>query len=194
MRKLSIPIGLLIAGSAASAWAADYPKSVNEPPSGPGTEVKPTLMPERGRVEPGWDVNGYIGGGIGWSLGARVGYTLDYGIYLGADYTHFWGSSVPTVNGEQRTSRNLLAADVGYKMFFFTKAFEVRPFVMLGADFHNDFHEDTLTVSSETGFLVAPAILAAYHFGPAYISGEFRVMITPTPVHVGGFAGFGWEL
>jgi hypothetical protein len=194
MRKPSIAIGILIAGSTGSAWAADLPKSINEPPRGPGTEEKSTLMPEAGRVKPGWEVSGQIGGGIGWAVGARAGYTIDYGVYFGASYTHYWGSSVPTVNGDQRTSRNLFGADVGYKMFFFSKAFEVRPYVFLGADFNHQDHPETLTVSSETGFAVAPGVLAAYHFGPAFVSGEVRVMITPTPPHVAGFGGFGLEL
>jgi hypothetical protein len=194
MRKVSIAIGMLIAGSAATAMAEDMPKSVNEPPRGPGTEEKATIMPQAGRVKPGPEVSGSIGGGIGWGVGARVGYTIDYGFYFGASYTHFWGSSVPTVNGDQRTSSNFYGADVGYKMFFFTKAFEVRPYVFLGADSHVENHSDTLTVSNETGFCVAPAVMAAYHFGPMFVSGDFRVFITPTPPHVGAFGGVGLEL
>ena len=194
MRKLSIALGILIGGTAGSAWAQDMPKSLNEPPRGPGTEQKATLMPQAGRVTPGWEVGGQIGGGIGWGVGARAGYTIDSGFYFGGAFTHFWGSSVPTINGDQRTSSNLLGGEVGYKMFFFTKAFEVRPYVFLGADFSHQDHPETLTVSSETGFSIAPSVLAAYHFGPAFVSGEFRLMITPTPVHVGAFGGVGLEL
>lgn len=194
MRNVSIALGVLIASSTASAWAADLPKSLNEPPRGPGTEEKSTIMPEPGRVKPGWEVGGQIGGGQGWGVAARAGYTIDYGLYFGASYTHFWGSSVPTVNGDQRTSSNLFGGEVGYKMFFFTKAFEVRPYVFLGADFSHEDHPETLTVSSETGFSIAPGVLAAYHFGPAFVSGEFKVYITPTPVHVGAFGGVGLEL
>jgi hypothetical protein len=194
MFKLRFAMAVAVFGVSKAALAEDMPKSINEPPRGPGTEVKTTLAPVRGRVEPGWEVSGQIGGGIGFGLGARASYAIDYGFYVGGAFTHFWGSTVPTVNGDQRTSRNLFGGDIGYKMFFFTRAFEVRPFVFLGADFHHQFHPETLTVSSETAFAVAPSALAAYHIGPAFVSAEIRLMVTPTPVHVGGFGGFGLAL
>jgi hypothetical protein len=177
-----------------TAWSADMPKSINEPPHGPGTELKSTLEPVRNRVVPGWEVSGQMGGGQGFGLSARAGYTVDRGIYLGGNFTHFWGSSVPTVNGDQRTSQNMLGGDIGYKMFFFDRSFEVRPFVFMGADFRHENHPETLTVSSETSFSLHASGLAAYHFGPAFVSGEVRLMITPTPVHVAGFGGIGLAL
>ncbi len=195
MRHFVLAIGLLGIGSTmtAAAWAVDPPR-LNTPPAGPGTEVKSTLMPVPGRVEPGWEVSGQIGGGVGFGVGARAGYTLDRGIYLGGSYTHFFGSSEPTINGDQRTSRNLFGADIGYKMFFFDGALEARPFVFLGADMFHELHDNPATMTSETGFSVTPSILGAYRFGSAFVTGEFRVMITPTPTHVAGFGGFGWAL
>jgi hypothetical protein len=194
MRHFVFAIGLLGIGTASTAWAVEPPRSINAPPAGPGAEVKETILPVPGRVEPGWEVSGQIGGGIGFGLGARAGYTLDRGIYLGGSYTHFFGSSEDTINGDQRTSRNLFGGDIGYKMFFMDRTIEVRPFVFLGADFFHEFHEDTRSMSSETGFSVTPSILAAYRFGTMYVSGEFRTMITPTPVHVAGFGGVGMAL
>jgi len=194
MRKLALAIGTLILGSSTSAMAQSVPKSINEPPRGPGTEAKPGIMPAPERVEPGWEVSGQVGGGLGFGLGARAGYTIDYGFYLGGSFTHFWGSTVDTVNGDQRTSRNLFGGDIGYKMFFFTKALEVRPFVFLGADFFHENHPETRTVSSETGFAVHPSALVAYHIGPAFVSAEMRLMVTPTPIHVSAFGGVGMGL
>jgi hypothetical protein len=194
MRQLVLAIGLLGITSTTAAWAAEPPGPLNAPPAGPGTEVKNTIMPVPGRVEPGWEVSGQIGGGIGFGVGARAGYTLDRGIYLGGSYTHFFGSSEPTINGDQRTSRNLFGGDIGYKMFFLDRMLEVRPFVFLGADFFHELHDNPATMTSETGFSVTPSILAAYRFGSMFVSGEFRTMITPTPVHVAGFGGFGMAL
>ncbi len=194
MRRLEIALVMALMGLSKAALA-EAPKSLNEPPRGPGTEVKSTLVPAPGRVVPGWEVSGQVGGGGGgFGLGARALYALDYGFYLGGAFTHFWGDNVPTVNGDQRTSRNLFGGDIGYKMFFFTPSFEVRPFVFLGADFFHKYHPETFTASSETGFSVAPSVLAAYHIGPAFISGEVRWMITPTPTRVAGFGGFGLAL
>jgi hypothetical protein len=194
MRHFALAIGLLGICSTTTAWAVEPPGSLNAPPAGPGTEVKNTIAPVPGRVEPGWEVSGQMGGGIGFGLGARAGYTLDRGIYLGGSFTHFFGSSEPTINGDQRTSRNLFGGDIGYRMFFFERMLEVRPFVFLGADFFHELHENPATMTSETGFSVTPSILAAYRFGTMYVSGEFRTMITPTPVHVAGFGGFGLAL
>jgi hypothetical protein len=195
MRHFVIAIGLLGVCSTTTAWAVEPPKSLNEPPRGPGAEQKETWLPVAGRVEPGFEVSGQLGGGAGgFGLGARGGYTMDRGIYLGGSYTHFFGSSEETINGDQRTSRNLFGGDIGYKLFFVDRVIEVRPFVFLGADFFHEFHEDTRSMSSETGFAVHPSILAAYRFGTMYVSGEFRAMITPTPVHVAGFGGFGMAL
>jgi hypothetical protein len=194
MRHFVLAIGFLGICSTTTAWAVDPPRSLNEPPRGPGAELKDTLLPVPDRVVPGWEVSAQIGGGQGFGLGARGGYTLDRGIYLGGSYTHFFGSSEETINGDQRTSRNLFGGDIGYKMFFFDRVLEVRPFVFLGADFFHEFHDDTRSMSSETGFAVAPSILAAYRFGSMFVSGEFRTMITPTPVHVAGFGGFGMAL
>jgi hypothetical protein len=194
MRHFVLAIGLLGICSTTTAWAVEPPKSINEPPHGPGTELKDTLLPVPDRVVPGWEVSAQIGGGQGFGVGARAGYTLDRGIYLGGAYTHFFGSSTATINGDQRTSRNLFGGDIGYKMFFADRMLEVRPFVFLGADFFHEFHDDTRSMSSETGFAVHPSILAAYRFGSMYVSGEFRAMITPTPVHVAGFGGFGLSL
>src|SRR5690349_577353 len=106
MRQLAFAMGAFIITSTTAALAADVP-TLNEPPRGPGTELKSTLVPVPNRVVPGWEVSGQVGGGLGFGLGARAGYTLDRGFYLGGSYTHFWGSSVMTINGDQRTSRNL---------------------------------------------------------------------------------------
>jgi hypothetical protein len=194
MRQLVLAIGFVGITSTTTAWAVETPGSLNAPPAGPGSEVKNTILPVPGRVEPGWEVSAQMGGGIGFGVGARAGYTLDRGVYLGGAFTHFFGSSEPTINGDQRTSRNLFGGDIGYKMFFLDRMVEVRPFVFLGADMFHELHDNPRTMSSETGFSVTPSILAAYRFGTWYVSGEFRVMITPTPTHVAGFGGFGMAL
>jgi hypothetical protein len=193
MRQIVFATVLAIAGQS-TAWAQDLPKSINEPPRGPGTEAKPTLAPVEGRVTPGWEASGQIGGGHGFGLGARAGYTHDRGIYFGASYTHFWGSSIATIDGDQRTSQNIFGGDLGYKVFVFDRRLELRPFVFLGANFRNEERPENRTVASDTGFAMHASGLAAYHIGPAFVSGEVRLMITPTPVQVAAFGGVGLTL
>src|SRR5258708_27680446 len=113
MRRAGIATGILMMAATGTAWSADVPRSINEPPRGPGTELRSTVEPVPNRVVPGWEVGGQIGGGgLGFGLGARAGYTIDRGVYLGGSFTHFWGDTVPTVNGDQRTSRHMLGGDI----------------------------------------------------------------------------------
>ena len=115
VRRLS---ALAFAGAVSvsgAAWAQIFPTSINEPPRGPGTEESETYRTPSERVRPGWEVGAQAGAGIGFGVGGRAGYSFVPGIYLGASYTHYFGSSIDTINGKDSESQNIIAGEIGYK-------------------------------------------------------------------------------
>jgi hypothetical protein len=173
--------------------AEDFPSSINEPPRGPGTEQGPKFRTSTERVRPGWEVGALFGGGIGFGLGGRAGYSFVPGIYAGAEAIHFFGSSVETINGSDSESQTIFGGDIGYKLFP-RPEIELRPFVFAGAGVFNRLNETTRLVDQRTDFTLDPAFLASYRFGNAFLSAEARLQATPTPARFAIMGGLGLGL
>ena len=189
MRRLPALAIATVLSLPAAAWAQDFPRAINEPPRGPGTEQPPKVRTSSERVSPGWEAQFQFGGGIGFGIGGKAGYSFVPGLYLGAFATHFFGPSVNTIDGESHESQTIFGGDVAYK-FFPAPAIELRPFVLAGAGVFKQLQE-LGQVETNTKFVLAPGFLAAYHFGNAFVSAEGRLELTPTPVRVAILAGLG---
>jgi hypothetical protein len=189
-RRLS---ALAIAGALfvpSVALAEDFPRSINEPPRGPGTEQPPRIRTSSERIRPGWELGVQAGGGIGFGLGGRAGYSFVPGIYVGGAVTHFFGSSVETPTGSDSTSQTIFGGEVGYKIYPQPR-FELRPFLFAGAGVFNQKNDASGFVDTNTKFALAPGFLAAYHIGNAFVSAEARLEVTPTPVNLAILGGIG---
>jgi hypothetical protein len=143
-------------------------------------------------VYPGWEVGAQAGGGIGFGLGARAGYSFVPGIYLGGSYTHYFGSSVDTINGKESESQDIIAGEIGYKVYPLRRV-ELRPFILIGA---GSFGELTTlrTVESSWKFTLDPAFLVAYHIGNFFVSAEARLQVAPSPANFAALGGIGLGL
>ncbi len=159
--------GMSIASSAGAVVEAGYPAAH-----------------ERTGVEAGPVVQGVIGSGIDnrydLGVGARLGYVLNSGLYLGGTVTHY--------SGEQSSSELLLGGDVGYELYA-APHWELRPFAMVGAAVQNA--GDVPGGNNRTTFAFQPGFLTAYHFGPGFVSAEGRVQVAPTPAAVSLLGGAG---
>ena len=186
--------GALVAISTAAAAATapnatePAPSGLNTPPSGAGTERQ---QPEKvGGVRPGPE--GGVGLGTGFSdtysigMEARVGYTLRDGIYGGAALQYFAGTSV---NGNSNHA-TFVGGEIGYKVFA-TNRFEIRPYVFLGPSFITQVQGNPFFKDSNTSFAVQPSVLLMYHFGHAFVGGDGRWLVTPTPATFALFASGG---
>ena len=120
-----------------------------------------------------------FGGGIGFGIGGKAGYSFVPGLYLGAFATHFFGPSVNTLDGESHESQTIFGGDVAYK-FFPAPAIELRPFVLAGAGVFKQLQELGNT-DTNTKFVLAPGFLAAYHFGNAVRIGRGAPRANPYP-------------
>jgi hypothetical protein len=174
----------------AAAMAQDLPRSINDPPRGPGTEQTSQYRSSAERVRPGWEAGAQIGGGIGVGIGIRAGYSLVPGVYAGGSLMHFFGPNVNTLTGTDRESQTIFGADIGYK-FFPRPQVELRPFLFTGLGVFNRLNAANGIVDQSTDFTVSPSFLAAYHIGNLFITGETRLQVTPTPVHFALLGGLG---
>jgi hypothetical protein len=167
--------------------------SINAPPKGPGTEA-PTSKPDRPRMREGIEAGAQLGTGFtdtyGFGFGARLGYTFDFGGYLGGSVTHYLGNSVETINDDASAHATFLGGEAGYK-FFATDRFEVRPYVFLGPAFVTTVEEQPFLRESKTRLAFQPGLLTAYHFGQFYISLEGKAHVAPTPTALTLLAGAG---
>lgn len=183
--QVALGIATLTLLAPAMASAFDFPSSFTEAPKGAGVE-QPAPAPGAGRVVPGFEAEGNLGSGFtstyGLALGARAGYTLKPGVYVGGAVTYYQGTSLGTPAGSASNHATWLGAEAGYK--FFPRAhWELRPYVFAGpaivssSALRNDIPLQTTT----TRFGVQPGFLTAYHFGQAFISAEARYYATPAP-------------
>lgn len=167
----------------AKASAIDVPNSITAPPIGAGTE-RPSERPagqERMREGPEAAIN--VGGGFtdtyGFGLGGRVGYTLAPGLYLGGNVGYYFGHSITTAAGTESAHAMFIGAEAGYKLYpAHQSRWEVRPYVLAGPSFTKTVEEAPFRSVSSTRFAFAPGVLAAYHFGNMFLSGEGRLYIT----------------
>jgi Outer membrane protein beta-barrel domain len=177
--------------AAAASTANDpAPSGFNTPPAGPGTEHQ-----EPGRPGVRQGLEGGVGLGTGFSstygvgMEARIGYTFSDGIYGGGSLQYYAGTST----NNQSNHATFVGGELGYKVFT-SKRFEIRPYVFLGPSFITQVRDNPFFVDSSTSFAVQPSVLLMYHFGHAFLGGDARWLVTPTPatlaVFVSGGVGF----
>jgi hypothetical protein len=195
---LAIAVGgaLVAMSTAASAATASTPtepapSGLNTPPAGAGTAPPEGQQAVRvGGLRPGPE--GGVGLGTGFSstysvgMEARVGYTFRDGIYGGAALQYFAGTSV---NGNSNDA-TFVGGEIGYKVFA-TNRFEIRPYVFLGPSFITQVQGNPFFKDSNTSFAVQPSVLLMYHFGHAFVGGDGRWLVTPTPATFALFASGG---
>jgi hypothetical protein len=163
------------------------PQGFNTPPAGPGTEH---AQPGRLGLRPGPE--GGVGLGTGFSdtysigMEARVGYTLRDGVYGGAAIQYFAGTSV----NNQSNHATFFGGEIGYKVFA-TPRFEIRPYVFLGPSFITQVRSNPFFADTSSSFAVQPSVLLMYHFGQAFVGGDVRWLVTPTPATLAVFASGG---
>ncbi len=186
-------LALSTAASAATTSTATEPapSGLNTPPAGPGTEAQ---QPAKPGVREG--LEGGVGLGTGFSstygigMEARVGYTLRDGIYGGAALQYFAGTSVEN----QSNHATFVGGELGYKVFT-SNRFEIRPYVFLGPSFITEVRQVPNSgvpfVDSNTSFAVQPSVLLMYHFGHAFVGGDGRWLVTPSPATFAVFASGG---
>jgi hypothetical protein len=119
-------------------------------------------------IHPGAQIEGNIGSGFSnvynVGFGARLGITTGPGIYLGGNLEHFIGR-------EGTPHSTFLGGEAGLKIFP-TYRLEIRPYVFGGAE---------IPSNGNTQLAVAPGLVAAYHFGSAFIDVDARYLATPNP-------------
>ena len=179
-------VALPTIASAATA-TEPAPSGLNTPPAGPGTERQ-----EPGRVGVQEGLEGGVGLGTGFSstygvgMEARVGYTFRDGIYGGASLQYYAGTSI----NSQSNHATFVGGELGYKVFT-SKRFEIRPYVFLGPSFITQVRDNPFFLDSSTSFAVQPSVLLMYHFGHAFLGGDARWLVTPSPATLAVFASGG---
>jgi hypothetical protein len=131
----------------------------------------------------GAEIAGYAGAGYGVGVGARVGGTFASGVYLGGAFTYYTGNA------------SFVGGELGYK-FWPGYRWELRPYAFLGAALRRVGEEGFGRSAEEDAavFAFQPGFLAAYHFGPAYISADARVYVAPNPGALALLGGVGVNL
>jgi hypothetical protein len=180
MRLQFVALLATAASTVASGALADT-YSWRDPPRGAGTERGYTRPGDAYRVYEGTEMAGFIGGGYGLGVGGRVGYAFHTGLYAGGAFTYYTEHA------------SFLGGELGYK-FFPGYHWELRPYVFAGPAFIRVGNTGFGRPSAETVLGFQPGFLAAYRFGPAFISGEVRAYVTPNPGALAALGGAGISL
>lgn len=143
------------------------------PPGGPAVPVARTVSGDA-------FVGSGLGNRYGLGYGARVGYTMPKGIMLGVDATRY--------QGQASSSETIVGGEVGLRNFV-TPRLEVRPFALVGAAIQSA--GNLVGAPSTTQLALQPGVLAAWHFGRAFVSAEGRLQVTPTPAAASLLGGAG---
>ena len=116
----------------------------------------------------------------GLGFGARGGYTLDFGLYVGGQFEYFFGGSEEAAGIEISASVWQLQAEAGYDIGL-GPTFALRPQLGLGlAGISAEVCIDDMMGGqacgddSETDFALSPGALAMYDVGPVFLTGELR--------------------
>ena len=116
--------------------------------------------------------------GLGFAV--RGGYTLDFGLYVGANFDYFLGGSGEGPGIEVTTNVWQVQAEVGYDLGL-GRALVLRPQLALGLAglaletcYSGQLGDDVCRDNGETDFAVSPGALAMYDLGPVFVSGEAR--------------------
>ena len=121
-------------------------------------------------IHHGVQIEGNVGSGFSdlysVGFGGRLGYTMGPGIYLGGNLEHFIGRDA--IGSPHNT---FAGGEAGLKIFP-TYRLEVRPYGFVGAE---------IPSNGNTQLAVAPGVVAAYHFGQAFVDVDARYVVTPNP-------------
>jgi len=137
------------------------------------------------RLQYGIDFGNYelSANAYGLGLGARGGYTLGFGLYVGGQLEYFFGGSAKSQSSNLSLSVWQLQAEVGYDLGL-APTFVLRPQLGLGvAGFHDDFCFDDAVNGhacrdlSDNYFALAPGAVALLDVGPVFLSAEARVNV-----------------
>lgn len=117
--------------------------------------------------------------GIG--LGARAGYTLDAGLYLGGLFNYFWGDRAGGDSVNARINQVTLGGDVGYDIPLGDRAV-LRPVLGIGATIV--MGEICVLGScaddqSDPYLLLAPGVVLVIALGDLYLGAEARYFYLP---------------
>jgi hypothetical protein len=168
--------GLLVSGVAFAA------NDFHATPYGPGTETANSRVGDDNRVWEGAEAGAQVGGALnepyGAGIGARLGYSFRVGVYVGAAYSHYFGTTSPG-------HADFFGGEVGYK-FFPTERWELRPYGFVGPAFITRDNGET-----RTSLAFQPALLTAYHFGAVFLSAEARGLVAPDPAAFALLGGVG---
>jgi hypothetical protein len=195
-----------LAALPSAAHAAELPQSINQPPTGPGTE-RVTRTGRPAGMHEGPEASAGVGSGFsdtyGLGLLGRLGYTFREGVYAGGQVQYFVGRSI----NDNQAHATFLGGEVGYKLFP-TRQIEVRPYAFVGPAWITQVSSQKVAVTnnaaataatgtvvdSQVNFAVQPGVLAEYHFGGVFVGGDAHYMVTPSPnnLAVMASAGFGF--
>jgi hypothetical protein len=164
----------------------------------PGQPYGRAAAADAGR--PGWSAAGIVGFGTasiyGFGLGARGGYTFPQHVYVGGEFSYFFGSSI----GSYSYANYQLGPEVGYEFTVPSAPVLIRPYVGLGLE---GVTAGTYCVSGSclspggtTGLALWGGAVATYNFGRNwFVGGDVRLIIPtfgsgatagyPSPTYVG---------
>lgn len=117
----------------------------------------------------------------GLGLGARVGYTVDSGLYLGGLFNYFVGESVGNDSVNGRLNQLNVAGVAGYDIAFGQRAV-LRPGVGVGATVVTGevcVAGECIEDRTDPYLLVAPSLELIISIGSLYFGGEARYMWLP---------------
>ncbi|MBN1652598.1 MAG: hypothetical protein JXA30_02360 [Deltaproteobacteria bacterium] len=109
---------------------------------------------------------------FGPGIGLRGGYTLDMGLYIGAQFLYIWGAG-----GGIPTSTTLIGAEAGYALS--AGPVVIMPSAMLGAAIFSIDTDSTgwgssISGDSSTDFYAAPGASVIYPIKSFFIGGDAR--------------------
>jgi hypothetical protein len=174
MRAMLAVATAIAATSAASLASADT-YVVRERPEG--------VRVDEYRYSRGAELGGYAGVGYGVGAGARVGGTVDPGVYLGGAFTYYSGNAA------------FVGGEVGYKIWPGYR-WELRPYLFMGPAFVRVGDEGfgRRPDQPDVVFAFQPGFLAAYHLGAVYLAADGRAYVTPNPGALALLGGVGVNL
>jgi hypothetical protein len=156
--------------------------------------------------------NGYDLNAFGPGFGVRLGYTLDVGVYFGADFDYFFGDSqdfgvnlggLGSAGASVSYNEYNVLGEVGYD-FWIYRSGVLRPKVGLGVGIAHGsgcgggnvlgVGASTCTGNSKTGFAMAPGLQFLHFFSNVYFTAELRyqhVWVSDVPDPSGVILGVG---
>lgn len=125
----------------------------------------------------------------GTTLGARGGYTLDGGLYLGGLFNYFWGEEVGDEDTGGHLNQASVAADVGYDIGVGDNIV-LRPLAGIGVTILSGevcVLGQCADDQSDPYWLVAPGVDLLVSLGEIFVGGEARYLWLPDDEIPDGF-------